>query len=933
MNTRLAPSRRLRTVVFLAAAVLAAPAMAAGNCTLKADINPQSLTIPDFIQTPGGWTPDAVKLNGSASKPEVKDGGLYQWTVKSGPAGYSLANATTPQPTFTPPDVGNSGAQYVLTLTVTGCGSSASLDYPVSVTNAHDIVSNAAPHAVAGATPNPVDEGTAVTLQGSHSWDPDGNPLTYAWTQLTGPAATLDDASAPNPHFVAPNVTATTTLRFRLTVSDGTLTDSATVDVNVVWLNEAPVARVSCPLDVDEGQPVNLQGSASSDADDGIASFRWAQGLGGPLVPQLPADAADVSFPAPALGFQQTGLVPFTLTVTDHSGVESTAGCSIFIHDVTPPTISVADMLVDAESASGAHVAFAPAPSAFDAVDGDVSATLDCVPPSGSLFALGDTAVACTAHDSATNVAGAGFNVKVADLSAPLIAPHGDVATEATGPQGADVTYDLPATSDKVDGAGIASCAPPPGPFPLGSTVVDCDATDHAGNAAATSHFTVSVVDTQPPAIAIPEPIVAEATGPSGAAVAFAVTATDVVDGSVPVQCDHASGDIFPLGTTTIQCSTHDAASQHGMPQDNAATASFTVTVQDTTPPSLTMPAPVTLEATGPLTTLSYGTASATDLVDTDVAVACTPASGSAFTVGVTTVTCTATDDAGNASSGTVAMTVTDTTPPALSLPAGITAEATGPGGAAVAWSASANDLVDGARAVACAPASGSTFALGSTTVDCSASDARGNSAHGTFTVKVQDTTAPVIAPHADVTATATGNSQAVVTYANPTASDIVDGALETTCTPASGSTFNVGATTVTCSVTDGHDNTATSTFKVIVSYTFAGFFRPVDNLPTLNVVKAGQAIPVKFSLGGNQGLSILASGYPKAVVMSCTGTLQDAVEETVTAGGSSLQYDATSGQYIYVWKSDKAWAGSCRQLQLKFADGTTQAANFSFTR
>ena len=59
----------------------------------------------------------------------------------------------------------------------------------------------------------------------------------------------------------------------------------------------------------------------------------------------------------------------------------------------------------------------------------------------------------------------------------------------------------------------------------------------------------------------------------------------------------------------------------------------------------------------------------------------------------------------------------------------------------------------------------------------------------------------------------------------------------------------------------------------------------------------------------------------------------QDAVEETVTAGGSSLQYDATSGQYIYVWKSDKAWAGSCRQLQLAFADGSTQAANFSFTR
>jgi hypothetical protein len=60
---------------------------------------------------------------------------------------------------------------------------------------------------------------------------------------------------------------------------------------------------------------------------------------------------------------------------------------------------------------------------------------------------------------------------------------------------------------------------------------------------------------------------------------------------------------------------------------------------------------------------------------------------------------------------------------------------------------------------------------------------------------------------------------------------------------------------------------------------------------------------------------------------------VQDAVEETLTAGGSTLTYDAVAGQYVYVWKTDKAWAGTCRQLQVKFADGTVQLANFSFTR
>ena len=56
-------------------------------------------------------------------------------------------------------------------------------------------------------------------------------------------------------------------------------------------------------------------------------------------------------------------------------------------------------------------------------------------------------------------------------------------------------------------------------------------------------------------------------------------------------------------------------------------------------------------------------------------------------------------------------------------------------------------------------------------------------------------------------------------------------------------------------------------------------------------------------------------------------------VEETVTAGGSSLSYDPTTGQYIYVWKTEKSWAGTCRQLRVKLMDGTSHIANFNFTR
>jgi hypothetical protein len=116
-----------------------------------------------------------------------------------------------------------------------------------------------------------------------------------------------------------------------------------------------------------------------------------------------------------------------------------------------------------------------------------------------------------------------------------------------------------------------------------------------------------------------------------------------------------------------------------------------------------------------------------------------------------------------------------------------------------------------------------------------------------------------------------------------------------------------------------------------VVVYPFAGFFSPVDNLPTLNAAKAGSAIPVKFSLGGNQGLAILAVGYPKSQKIGCGSSAPlDTVEETVTAGSSSLSYAAGEGQYHYVCKTDKAWAGTCRHLIVKLIDATVHVANFN---
>ena len=124
--------------------------------------------------------------------------------------------------------------------------------------------------------------------------------------------------------------------------------------------------------------------------------------------------------------------------------------------------------------------------------------------------------------------------------------------------------------------------------------------------------------------------------------------------------------------------------------------------------------------------------------------------------------------------------------------------------------------------------------------------------------------------------------------------------------------------------------STGTRTFGII--WPFTGFFSPVDNLPTLNAANAGQAIPVKFSLGGNRGLSIL-NGTPKVVSIACNATAQvDDIEAYLPATSQAgIQYDAASTQYTYVWKTAKALAGSCRQLQVVLMDGTVHSANFRF--
>jgi len=136
----------------------------------------------------------------------------------------------------------------------------------------------------------------------------------------------------------------------------------------------------------------------------------------------------------------------------------------------------------------------------------------------------------------------------------------------------------------------------------------------------------------------------------------------------------------------------------------------------------------------------------------------------------------------------------------------------------------------------------------------------------------------------------------------------------------------------VTVTATDRVNRTTTATGDYRVVYAFRGFFQPITNRPYLNVMNAGRAVPVKFSLTGNRGLQIFATGYPQVSTINCDSEAPvDDNVQTTTAGQSSLAYDSGADQYTYTWKTENAWAGACKQLIIRLADGTDHIAYFRF--
>jgi large repetitive protein len=481
-----------------------------------------------------------------------------------------------------------------------------------------------------------------------------------------------------------------------------------------------------------------------------------------------------------------------------------------------PPRVTVPDnVTAEATSGRGANVDYDASTSAGRVV---------CTPGSGSFFPIGTTTVHCTARDGKLSDS-AKFPVVVEDKSPPRLELPDDIAAQTAKADGAIVTY-VATAFDAVQGDVVAPCTPQSGShFPVGRTTVNCTAVDDHGNRAGGS-FAVDVEKKD--GLVLPSHMTAEATSTLGAVVRFTASA-----GGAAVTCSPRSASRLSLGDTIVSCHTR---TERG---------NFRITVVDTTPPELVVPAKASAFATSRRGAELTYVVTARDAVDGAIVPSCTPRSGATFAVGRSVVRCSAHDSHGNARHVSFGVEVLDGAP-TLDLPPTVTAAAADARGAPVPLHFAADDAVDGRIAASCSPAM-RIFPIGRTKVTCSAKDSAGNVVSGSLVVVVSDDDAPRLnLPDSPLAVDATGSAGGKATW-RASAVDNVDGAVDVSCDRTSGDLFAVGDTRVTCSARDRAGNVARDSFTVSVR----DHNPPVVTVPSAPVVESaddGDGARVTFS-------------------------------------------------------------------------------------
>ena len=452
-------------------------------------------------------------------------------------------------------------------------------------------------------------------------------------------------------------------------------------------------------------------------------------------------------------------------------------------------------------------------------------------------------------------------------------------------------TLPLPAwltlTTDPATGTAVLSGTPPASA--AGTLTVYLQAEDihhHAYPTTPEQVFTITINNCTVQAVAQNVTVLLDASG------AASVTAAQVNNGST-ASCGIASVQVSPSAFTCANTGANAVTLTVTDVNGNVNTATATVTVADNLLPTIAAPANVSVSTDAgqcSATGVALGNSVATDNCGATV----TNDAPATFAKGTTTVTWTATDAAGNVATATQTVTVIDTEKPVLIVPANIIASAPATQcGAVVSFAPTATDNC--AATVVASPASGSTFAVGTTTVTVTATDAAGNTSTGSFTVTVNDVTAPAVATR-NVTVTLVNGAASVTAADVNNSSTDACGIASYSLNRSIFSCATLGSNPVVLTVTDIHGNVASASATVTVVGSI-----PAPTIlvtPTSNVYTGG--VPTNLYLGyGSQSATLTATGgvsyaWSPAKGLSNT-TVANPVFTATTAGTFTYTVTATN--------------------------------------
>jgi len=577
-----------------------------------------------------------------------------------------------------------------------------------------------------------------------------------------------------------------------------------------------------------------------------IYNYSWS---GNPSVTAgLPAGAGTPSTSNSNINVSPSATTVYTATLTDPGGCTSSSTTTVSVNQ--PPSISVQP--VSTSACPGASASFSVTAlgtglsyqwrkgttnlSNGGNISGATSASLTINPVSASDVASNyNVVVTGTCAPSITS-----NNISLSLNSVPII---GACPTDIIQCDNHLVSFSTPSAT--ATPAASVSCSPVSGSFfATGTTVVTCTATNSCGSSSCSFNVTINetpVIGTCPSDIVqCNNPIVNFSTPSSTGTPAATVT------------CSPASGSTFAIGTTQVNCTATNSC--------NTSTCSFNVTVNEA-PVISGCPSDIS-QCDNPIATWSTPTSSGSPAPS----VTCSPASGSSFSVGTTSVTCTATNSCGSSS---CSFSVTINTSASITCPSDIVTC-----NPVVTFAPTSSGSP--APTVSCTPASGSTFAVGTTQVNCSATNSC-NAATCSFNVTVNE--APVISACPSDIVQCDNN---IATWTDPTSSG--SPAPSVVCSPASGSSFSIGTTSVTCTATNSCGSSSCS-FSVTIN-TSAGISCPSD------IVTCNPVVTFAPTSSGSPAPTVLctpASGSTFAV-----GTTQVNCSATNSCNAATCSFNVT---------------------------------------